>query len=50
MVDNRVEVAMPGGSLDLRVEGSPDDIRSITLSGFATKILDGQFNLDSLQQ
>lgn len=50
MVDNRVEVAMPGGSLDLRIKGSPDDIRSITLSGFATKILDSQFNLDSLQQ
>ncbi|MGC1467259.1 MAG: hypothetical protein WA792_16180 [Pseudolabrys sp.] len=45
LVDNDVDVVMPGGRLAIRVEGTPADVKSVTLSGFATQILDGEVRL-----
>lgn len=41
LVDNRLDVIMPGGTLGISVEGRPAAIQSVTLSGYATKILEG---------
>jgi len=41
LIDNDVEVAMPGGSLAVRLEGTRTEISRVTLIGDAHRILDG---------
>jgi diaminopimelate epimerase len=48
LVDATVDVVMPGGTLAIRIEGTPDRIHSVTLSGFATRILDGKVDRRAL--
>jgi diaminopimelate epimerase len=48
LIDSAVEVMMPGGTLAVRLKGSPDNITAVTLSGYATRILDGAVDLDIL--
>jgi hypothetical protein len=37
---------MPGGTLAVSIQGSPDNITAVTLSGYAIRILDGVVDLD----
>jgi diaminopimelate epimerase len=46
LIDSSVDVVMPGGTLAIRLKGSPDNIIGVTLSGFASRILDGTVDLD----
>jgi diaminopimelate epimerase len=46
LIDSAVDVVMPGGTLAVRIQGSPDNIAAVTLSGYATRILDGVVDLD----
>lgn len=46
LIDSAVDVVMPGGTLAVRIQGSPDNITAVTLSGYATRILDGVVDLD----
>lgn len=41
LVEERLDVIMPGGTLAISVEGPRTSIKSVTLAGFATKTLDG---------
>jgi diaminopimelate epimerase len=41
LIDNEVDVAMPAGSLAVRLEGKPTKISRVTLIGDAHRILDG---------
>jgi len=50
LVDSEVEVRMPGGSLGISLRGTPDKITSVTLSGFASRILEGTVDLTALQR
>jgi diaminopimelate epimerase len=45
LIDRAVEVIMPGGTLAIRIDGSPNNIKGVTLSGYATRILDGLVDL-----
>lgn len=49
LINNTVDVVMPGGALAIRVDGTPANIRAVTLSGSATKIFEGEISLASLQ-
>ena len=40
LIEQQVEVAMPGGALAISIEGAPTSIKSVTLSGYADKIFD----------
>lgn len=46
LMDSRVKVNMPGGSLTVQIATRANDISSVTLSGFATRILDAHVNLE----
>jgi diaminopimelate epimerase len=46
LIDSAVNVVMPGGTLAVRLKGSADNITAVTLSGYATRILDGAVDLD----
>lgn len=48
LVDAKVDVIMPGGTLTIRIDGTPDRIRAVTLSGFATRVLDGKVDRRAL--
>ena len=41
LIDRDVEVIMPGGKLAISLDGSPRDITTVTLSGFARRIFEG---------
>jgi diaminopimelate epimerase len=41
LINPAVDVVMPGGTLAIRIDGTADKIRTVTLSGFATRILEG---------
>jgi diaminopimelate epimerase len=41
LVEERLDVIMPGGTLAISVEGPRNSIKSVTLAGFAAKILEG---------
>lgn len=41
LVERRVDVVMPGGTLAISVDGPRTSIKSVTLAGFAAKTLDG---------
>jgi diaminopimelate epimerase len=45
LIDPAVEVIMQGGTLAIRIDGTPDDIKTVTLSGYAIRILDGFVDL-----
>ncbi len=47
LVDEFVQVNMPGGSLDVRIENSHEGISSVTLSGFASRIFKGEFDINN---
>jgi hypothetical protein len=38
-----------GGTLAIRIDGSPDNIKGVTLSGYATRILDGLVDLVEIE-
>lgn len=48
LVDATVDVVMPGGTLAIYIDGTPERISSVTLSGFATRILDGRVDRRAL--
>lgn len=41
LIEERIDVIMPGGTLAVSLDGPRDSIASVTLAGFATKTLDG---------
>jgi diaminopimelate epimerase len=41
LIDNDVDVVMPGGILAVHLQGTPDEIKRVTLVGDAHRILDG---------
>jgi len=41
LVDEIIDVSMPGGTLSVEINGVPDAIRAVTLTGSATKIFEG---------
>ena len=41
LVEGRVDVVMPGGTLAISIDGPRTSIKSVTLAGFAAKTLDG---------
>lgn len=47
LVDRFVQVNMPGGSLDIRLDGPPEEITSVTLSGYASRIFTGEFDMNN---